>query len=211
MINKKRAATLAATVATTLFLFPSSQAHETGGFHMHGLYEHLEQIITPSAGKGLAKEEAQQLWLGRDFTPQEARVLEFLQERGITDRAALATILGNIRQESLFETRICEGGTRTGYSGCHRGGFGLIQWTTHGRYHGLGTFSNNHGLDPNTLEAQLRWMVNEGEWLAVDHIFKTPGKSIDTYMNAAYRWLGWGIHGSRTTYAHQYYQALYQA
>ena len=111
----------------------------------------------------------------------------------------------------MFDTRICEGGARTGYAGCHRGGFGLIQWTTTGRYNGLGSFARKYGLDPNELSTQLRWMVNERQWRDNEYVWKTPGKSINQYMNAAYRWLGWGIHGARTTYANQYYQALYQA
>ena len=33
---------------------------------------------------------------------------------------------------------------------------------------------------------------------------KTPGKSIDRYMNYAYNWIGWGINGARTSYAYEY-------
>lgn len=153
--------------------------------------------------------EPEPRWMGRGFSPTEQQVLSFLQDRGITDRNALAVILGNIKQESRFDTQICEGGRRTGYGGCHTGGFGLIQWTTSGRYRGLGQFSAKYGLDPNTLEAQLRWMVNEREWMAVEHIFKAPNQSKGSYMNAAYRWLGWGVHGARSHYAHSYYNDLY--
>ena len=152
--------------------------------------------------------EPKPIWVGKNFTTTETAVLIFLQKRGITDKAALATIMCNIKQESKFDTRVCEGGVRTGYHGCHRGGFGLIQWTTAGRYRGLGIFAKNHGLDPNSLEAQLRWMVNETEWRTIDYVWKTPNKSIDGYMWAAKKWLGWGVHGARTTYAHQYYQQL---
>ena len=154
--------------------------------------------------------ETKYVWVGENFTENESRVLEFLQERGITDRAALATILGNIKQESRFETKICEGGQRTGYSRCYRGGFGLIQWTTLSRYQGLGSYARIHKLDPNTLEAQLRWMVAERQWTDNEYVWKTPGKSIPQYMNAAYKWLGWGIHGNRTVYAYQYYEAMSQ-
>jgi hypothetical protein len=42
----------------------------------------------------------------------EEKTLEFLQSRGITDKNALATIMGNIRQESTFHPNICEGGAR---------------------------------------------------------------------------------------------------
>ena len=147
-------------------------------------------------------------WVGNGFTSVESQVLKFLQDKGITDRAALATILGNIKQESKFNTEICEGGSKTGYDRCYSGGFGLIQWTTPSRYRGLGVFAKTNGLCPNSLEAQLGWMISETEWRQIEYVWKTPGKSIDGYMWAAKRWLGWGIHGNRTTYAHQYYNSL---
>ena len=34
------------------------------------------------------------------------------------------------------------------------------------------------------------------------------GQSIDYYMKHAYAWLGWGIHGARTQYAHSYYNKM---
>jgi hypothetical protein len=46
--------------------------------------------------------------------------LAYFQDRGIKDRNALATIMGNIRQESTFVPNICEGGNRTGYYNCWR-------------------------------------------------------------------------------------------
>ena len=200
----KRIALLAA--ATLLFSMPGSSSQR--------LDEVIESITAPEAQEEIITPEEvvvepEPRWLGRNFTEEEQIVLSFLQDRGITDRAALATILGNIRQESRFNTLVCEGGINTGYHGCHRGGFGLIQWTTVGRYNGLGSFATKYGLDPNKLTTQLRYMVNENQWVSNQHVWQTPGKSIDGYMNAAYRWLGWGIHGARTTYAHQYYAALY--
>ena len=138
--------------------------------------------------------ETKYVWVGENFTENETRVLEFLQEQGITDRAALATILGNIKQESKFDTRVCEGGKKTGYDRCYRGGFGLIQWTTVGRYQGLGNYARVNKLCPNSLEAQLGWMVSEVEWKKIEYVWKTPGKSIDGYMWAAKKWLGWGMY-----------------
>jgi len=213
LINRKRAATLVAPIATTLFMLPV-----LAGDRLNDALDEVRLLNTEEQTElvtGMTTEEINntvtvQRWVGINFTETETKVLNFLQDRGITDRAALATILGNIRQESLFKTRICEGGAMTGYHNCRRGGFGLIQWTTLGRYNGLGTFARNYGGDPNELETQLRWMVNEREWLLVDHIWKTPGKSINSYMNAAYRWLGWGIHGNRTHYAQNYYNSLTQ-
>lgn len=135
----------------------------------------------------------------------EKTTLAFLQTRaGIKDKFALATIMGNIKQESRFHPNICEGGARTSYGGCHRGGFGLIQWTTSSRYYGLGHHARVKGLNPSTLPAQLSWMLKETQWRSVEHKFKTPGQSVGYYMNAAYRWLGWGIHGARTHYAYDY-------
>ena len=90
--------------------------------------------------------EGKPIWRGKNFTATETAVLLFLQEQGITDRNALSTILGNIKQESKFDTKICEGGKRTGYARCYSGGFGLIQWTTPSRYDGLGRFAKSNGL-----------------------------------------------------------------
>ena len=137
-------------------------------------------------------------------TEEEHLVLKALQERGITDRNALAVILGNIRQESKFDPIICEGGKRTGYHGCHRGGFGLIQFTSLHRYNGLGTFAKRNGLDPNSIETQIQYVFTEREWQEAERGFKREGQSVNYYMKHAYRWLGWGIHGARTHYSYQY-------
>jgi hypothetical protein len=149
-------------------------------------------------------------WQGKGFTATETRVLDFFQEYGITDRASLAVLLGNVKQESRFETNICEGGTRPGYHGCRRGGFGLIQWTTRGRYAGLGRHASATGASPTDLNTQLAYLVTEVEWKKVEHIFKSEGRPISSYMQAAYRWLGWGVHGNRTVYAQDYYNRLYK-
>lgn len=147
----------------------------------------------------------------RNATQTEQKVLNFLVNIGITDRNAVATVLGNIKQESKFDTRVCEGGKRTGYRGCRRGGFGLIQWTTVGRYNGLGKYASSKGADPNNLQTQLEYMSTERPWKRAVGSFKTPGKSIDSYMNSAHVWLGWGVHGERTNYAYDYADRLYWA
>ena len=137
-------------------------------------------------------------------TEDEHLVLKALQERGITDRNALSVIMGNIRQESKFDPVICEGGRRTGYHGCHRGGFGLIQFTSTHRYLGLGRYATKNNLDPNSIETQIQYVFTEREWLEAEKGFKREGQSVDYYMKYAYRWLGWGIHGARTHYSYQY-------
>ena len=138
----------------------------------------------------------------------ENLALEYFQDQGIKDRNALATILGNIKQESMFVPNICEGGSRTSYHGCRWGGYGLIQWTSANRYHGLGEFAKRYGGDPSSLQTQLRYLTNEVQWQRIVDRMKTPGKSIDRYMNYAYSWIGWGIHGARTQYAYQYANRL---
>ena len=147
-------------------------------------------------------------WVGANFTENEAKALNFFQDYGIEDRMALAVLLGNIQQESRFTPNICEGGARIPYSSCHRGGYGLIQWTTTGRYDGLGRHARNRGTSPSIIDTQLSYLVTEREWKEALWRFKTPDRSLDFYMKGAYRWLGWGIYGNRGYYSQQYYDRL---
>ena len=138
----------------------------------------------------------------------ELAALNFFQDNGITDRNALATILGNIKQESTFVPNICEGGAITTYERCRSGGFGLIQFTSSDRYYGLGSFARRVGGDPSSLDTQLNYILEEPQWLRIQERMKTPGKPIERYMAYAYSWLGWGIHGARTAYAYDYARRL---
>ena len=134
----------------------------------------------------------------------EARTVEFLQSRGITDKNAIATIMGNIRQESAFHPNICEGGARVSYHSCRSGGFGIAQWTSINRYKGLGNFAARFGGDPSTLDTQLRYMITEPQWRGIEDRLKVPGKPIEYYMRLAYTWLGWGHKGARSNFAYDY-------
>jgi len=148
-------------------------------------------------------------WKCAGCTPQEQYVLAQLQEKTkIVDRNALATIMGNIKQESMFLPNICEGGARVPYKECYSGGYGLIQWTTTGRYNNLGKFCKNYGCDPSSLEGQTRYMVNENIFQSQLPYFEGSGQTVSYYMNAAYRWLGWGIRGARINYAYDYTNKL---
>jgi hypothetical protein len=138
----------------------------------------------------------------------ESRTLEFLQKRGITDKNALATIMGNIRQESTFTPNICEGGARVPYHACRSGGVGILQWTNAPRYYGLGKFAARIGGDPSTLDTQLQYMLHEGDWKMIENQMKTPGKSISDYMRLARKWIRWGHTGARTDYAYDYANRL---
>jgi len=144
-------------------------------------------------------------WKCPDCTSNEKYVLAQLQEHTkISDRNALATIMGNIKQESKFLPNICEGGARVPYNSCHRGGYGLIQWTTVGRYNGLGKFCSKYGCDPSSLEGQTRWMINEPIFQRYLPMFEGTGQTVRQYMVPAYYWLGWGIKGNREVYAWDY-------
>ena len=148
-------------------------------------------------------------WKCEDCSPEEQYVLEQLQEHTkISDRNALATIMGNIKQESKFISNICEGGARVSYSDCHSGGYGLIQWTSIGRYNGLGKFCDKYGCDPSSLEGQTRYMINENVFRRYLPEFEGRGKTVRQYMVPAYYWLGWGIKGNRELYAYDYHKKL---
>ena len=138
----------------------------------------------------------------------ESRTLDFLQDRGVTDKNALATIMGNIRQESTFTPNICEGGARVPYHQCRSGGVGILQWTNAPRYYGLGKFAARIGGDPSTLDTQLQYMMYEGDWKMIEPHMKTPGKSINDYMRLARKWIRWGHTGARTDYAYNYSKRL---
>jgi hypothetical protein len=148
-------------------------------------------------------------WKCEDCSPEEQYVLEQLQEQTkISDRNALATILGNIKQESNFRANVCEGGARVSYDACHSGGYGLIQWTSIGRYNNLGKFCDKYECDPSSLEGQTRYMINESVFQRYLPEFEGRGKTVRQYMVPAYYWLGWGIKGNRELYAYDYHKKL---
>jgi len=138
----------------------------------------------------------------------EQTTVDFLFDRGIVEPRAMSVVLGNIKQESLFKPNICEGGARVPYEKCHRGGYGLIQWTTTARYDGLGHFAASYGGNPSELKTQLRYMVNEKQWTDIEPYFIKGGLSSKQYMGLAYDWLGWGVMGKRGIYADQYLDRL---
>ena len=144
-------------------------------------------------------------WQCPECSPEEKYVLEQLQDKTrITDRNALATIMGNIKQESKFIANICEGGARVTYENCLRGGYGLIQWTSINRYRGLGNFAVKYDCNPSELDCQVRWMINEPIFQRVLPQFEGGGQTVSYYMKPAYYWLGWGIKGNRELYAYNY-------
>jgi len=143
-----------------------------------------------------------------DCSPEEEKVVALLQEKNIVDKNAIATILGNIKQESKFIANICEGGARVSYENCLTGGYGIIQWTSVNRYVNLGKFAEKFACDPSTFDCQLHYMVNEYTFVRQLPYFQGSGLAIADYMRPAYRWLGWGIKGNREVYAWDYLNKL---
>ena len=168
-----------------------------------------EEKTQETATKEVAPEKPKEKRLVcKGCNSNETRTLEFLQSRGITDRNALATIMGNIRQESTFFPNICEGGARVSYHQCRSGGFGALQWTNAPRYYGLGKFAAKIGGDPSTLDTQLKYMLYESDWKMIETQMKTPGKSINDYMRLARKWIRWGHTGARVDFAYDYSRRL---
>ena len=170
----------------------------------------IQEFDTKTATKEVAPEKSKEKRLiCKGCNENENVTLEYFQDIGITDKNALATIMGNIRQESTFVPNVCEGGSRTNYRNCY-GGYGLIQWTSTNRYYGLGDFAKKYGGSPSSLQTQLRYLTTEVQWKKIEDRMKKGGRSIYSYMNDAYSWIGWGIHGARTSYARDYASRLVQ-
>jgi len=179
-------------------------------------YPSISEIKNPPAVDVSVNEEnavpievVEKSWKCPGCNENEQYVLKELQKRTkISDRNALATIMGNIKSESNFHPNICEGGARVPYERCYTGGYGLIQWTTTKRYIGLGNFCNRYGCDPSSLQGQVRYMINESQFQKVLPEFEGRGMPVHQYMVPAYYWLGWGIKGNREIYSYQYTKKL---
>ena len=169
----------------------------------------VEPVVGLVDAKKVVKIKVEKEWKCPSCNKNEQYVLEQLQKKTkISDRNALATIMGNIKSESNFHPNICEGGARVPYNRCYSGGYGLVQWTTTNRYLGLGRFAKKYGYDPSSLEGQTAYMINEYTFQKYLPEFEGNGQKIDQYMVAAYYWLGWGIKGNRQLYAYDYSKKL---
>ena len=93
----------------------------------------IKEFETPTATKEVAPAKPKEKRLiCKGCNENENEALKYFQDIGIKDRNALATIMGNIKQESTFRSNICEGGSIRSYHSCW-GGYGLIQWTSANR------------------------------------------------------------------------------
>ena len=201
------AVSLLGAVATSAATLPTPSSATSSNTQISILTEESKTQETATKEVAPEKPKVKRL-VCKGCNSNEARTLEFLQSRGITDRNALATIMGNIRQESTFHPNICEGGARVSYNSCRSGGYGLIQWTNAPRFYGLGKHAARIGANPSSLDAQLDYMLHEGDWKMIEPYMKTPGKTINQYMRLAQRWIRWGHHGARTDFAYNYANKL---
>ena len=168
--------------------------------------------VSVNEEKAVRLEVVNKTWTCPTCNSNEQFVLKELQERTmITDRNALATIMGNIKSESNFHPNICEGGARVPYEQCYSGGFGLIQWTTVGRYTGLGAFARKYSCNPSKLDCQVRYMINENQFQKILPDFEGGGWTVRQYMVPSFYWLGWGIKGNRELFAYDYVKKLVYA
>ena len=196
-------ATVTTNVATLPSVFPPPPLSGPPPFSII-----KEEPTSKTATKAVAPEKSKEKRLiCKGCNEHENVALEYFQDIGIKDRNALATIMGNIKQESQFKSSVCEGGSIRSYYSCW-GGYGLIQWTSANRYYGLGDFAKKIGGSPSSLNTQLRYLTNEIQWQKIEDRMKIPGKSINRYMDYAYDWIGWGHHGARTEYAYDYASRL---
>ena len=99
---------------------------------------------------------------------------------------------------------------RVPYRDCHRGGYGLIQWTSVNRYDNLGRFCEKYGCDPSSLEGQTRYMINESDnFQRMLPEFEGRGHTVSQYMNCPCLLLvGLGHQGQTKTYAWDYSKKL---
>ena len=200
MLFKKLGAVAAVSLAA--FSVTSTHAEMMTGLPIAVLDVKIEKGPPP---KAIPIEVVEKTWKCPGCNKNEQYVLEQLQKKTkITDRNALATIMGNIKSESNFIPNICEGGARVPYNRCLRGGYGLIQWTSTNRYLGLGKFAKKYGCDPSELKCQTAYMINEYSFQKVLPEFEGSGWPVHQYMVPAYYWLGWGIKGYREQYAYNY-------
>jgi len=198
-MNRKRIASAAIVAGLSFIIIPLCSSERLDG----------RLAVTSETSKTKEVQESKkQLWTGVNFSENESVALSFFQGIGITDRNALAVLMGNIKQESQFHSNICEGGARVNYHSCKRGGYGLIQWTTVSRYEHLGKYSRSVGGNPSEVRTQLEFVTQEVQWKKIYQGMRRPGGSISHYMNLAYRWIGWGKTGKRVHYSYDYYRRL---
>ena len=138
----------------------------------------------------------------------EEQVWFFLKAQGFSE-AAIAGIMGNIYQESKFDTSMIEKGSGAG--------FGLCQWTGTRRTD-LNNFAKAKGKSPSDLQTQLEFLMHEmtgaelwrfGGKAGLDAFKKmTDPKKAAKYFSDNYERPGNPMMNVRTSAAEKYYNSL---
>ena len=103
---------LLATVTTPLATLPIFPPLTTPPAVPFSIIKEFETTATKEVAKPEKPKEKRLICKGCNDNENEA--LKYFQDIGIKDRNALATIMGNIKQESTFRANVCEGGSKIG-------------------------------------------------------------------------------------------------
>ena len=129
-------------------------------------------------------------WRCPSCSPEEKYVLKQLQEKTkISDRNALATIMGNIKQESRFISNICEEVLEFLTLVAIGVGMESSSGLPENRYRGLGLFAEKYGCDPSEFKCQTQYMINEPVFQKNLPRFEGAGQSVSQYMIPSYYWM----------------------
>ena len=80
----------------------------------------------------------------------------------------------------VTSANVCEGGARVSYDRCYRGGYGIIQWTSTGRYNGLEYLLRSTGVIQG-ISVRLA-MINEDIFQRNLPDFEGGGQNAPHYM-----------------------------
>lgn len=155
---------------------------------------------TPSYNRSLIRRATGRRF-GRGNDDVGAYIWNKLTGLGFSSQAT-AAIMGSMQQESSFDPKASQDGdglagslTKSdGYDG-----FGLCQWTG-SRVRNLAEFCQSNGLDPQSIDGQIAFMVKEmGDRGALDQFNKAS--TLEDALQVMQDYEGYGVRGNRDEYA----------
>lgn len=155
---------------------------------------------TPSYNRSLIRRATGRRF-GRGNDDVGAYIWNKLTGLGFSSQAT-AAIMGSMQQESSFDPKASQDGdglagslTKSdGYDG-----FGLCQWTG-SRVRNLAEFCQSNGLDPQSIDGQIAFMVKEmGDRGALDQFNKAS--TLEDALQVMQDYEGYGVRGDRDEYA----------
>lgn len=176
----------------------SGSTGKSTGPHLH--YEQNNskgQTINPTATLNSIR-------AGSTSTPsassQQATVWNYFKNKGLNDKA-IAGLMGNIQQESTFNTNAGKNAPKNAY--------GLVQWRD-GRREGLNSYAKSMGKSANDLQVQLDYIwkeLNDKEKSALASLQRSDLSSSQhaSEFERLFERSGGSQVGKRQNYANQYY------